>query len=264
MSQIVINNVSKQFGGPTGPFLTALNDIDQRVADGAFISIVGPSGCGKSTLLAILAGLEKPTSGKVVIGEREVTKPDRRIGMIFQEDSALPWRTVQSNVKFGMVIAGFPKAQQEEQARRMIELVGLQGFEDAYPAMLSGGMRQRVAIARTLALEPEVLLMDEPFGALDPQTRLLIGEQVRRIWQRTGTTVVFVTHDIQEAIMLSEQVWVMSYRPGMIMEVVNVPLGVERDLTALSTPEFNAISNRIWACIRSEVTKGFKEPGVHV
>jgi NitT/TauT family transport system ATP-binding protein len=256
MSEILIENVTMQFdGAPGGAPLTALQDIEQKIDDGSFVSIVGPSGCGKSTLLAIVSGLQSPSHGTVKIGDRVVTKPDRRIGVIFQEESALPWRTVLNNVKFGMSIAGVPKDKQEEQARRMIELVGLEGFEDTYPAKLSGGMRQRVAIARTLALEPEVLLMDEPFAALDPQTRLLLGAEVRKIWQQTGTTIMFVTHDIQEAIMLSEEVWVMSYRPGRIIDCVDIDLPDDRDLKTVGETHFTELQTRIWEHIRTEVMR---------
>lgn len=258
MSGIVIESVGMRFGGADVPSLLALERIDQRVGDGSFVSIVGPSGCGKSTLLSIVAGLLTPSDGRVVIGDRVVSRPDRRIGFIFQEDSTLPWRTVRENARFAMQIAGVPKREQGRRAHAMIELVGLSGFEDAYPAELSGGMRQRVAIARTLALEPEVLLMDEPFGALDPQTRLLIGAEVRRIWQSTGTTIVFVTHDIQEAVLLSEQIWVMSFRPGRIIDVVDVDLPPDRDLSNVTSAEFSHLSNRIWDNIRSEVTLGFR------
>jgi NitT/TauT family transport system ATP-binding protein len=258
MSQIQINDITMQFEGSSGSPLTALQDIDQHIDNGSFVSIVGPSGCGKSTLLNIVSGLQRPTSGQVVIGERVVTKPDRKIGVIFQEDSTLPWRTVMANVKFGMSIAGVPKDRQHEQACKMIELVGLEGFEDTYPAKLSGGMRQRVAIARTLALEPEVLLMDEPFGALDPQTRLMIGAEVRRIWQRTGTTIMFVTHDIQEALMLSQEIWVMSYRPGTIMDRVQVDLPEDRGLENVSDARFGELQSRIWDCISSEVMRGME------
>jgi len=258
MSGIAIDNVGMEFTGTNGAPLVALDGIEQRIEDGSFVSIVGPSGCGKSTLLAIVSGLQRPTGGSVTIGDRVVTKPDPRIGVIFQEDSTLPWRTVLGNVKFGMAIAGASKEHQEEQARKMIELVGLEGFEDAYPAKLSGGMRQRVAIARTLALEPEVLLMDEPFGALDPQTRLMIGAEVRRIWQRTGTTVMFVTHDIQEALMLSQEIWVMSYRPGRILDCVEVSLPEDRGLESVGGHDFAELQSRIWEHIRGEVTRGME------
>jgi NitT/TauT family transport system ATP-binding protein len=258
VSDILIDNVTMRFEGDAAAPLIALEDIRQHIEDGSFVSIVGPSGCGKSTLLNIVGGLQRPTHGHVSIGDRLVTKPDRRTGIIFQEDSTLPWRTVVENVKLGMSIAGVAKDRQNQQARAMIQLVGLEGFEDTYPAELSGGMRQRVAIARTLALEPEVLLMDEPFGALDPQTRLMIGAEVRRIWQRTGTTIMFVTHDIQEAILLSQEIWVMSYRPGRIIDCVEVDLPSDRGLESVGDSQFSAIESRIWENIRDEVMRGME------
>ena len=263
MKQIAINAVSRWFPGTNGGSLTALSDINQEIEQGSFVSIVGPSGCGKSTLLSILGGLLPASEGQVRIGDKVIQKPDRKIGFIFQEDSALPWRTVLGNVKFGMQVAGVPKDLQETRAREMIDLVGLKGFEDSYPAKLSGGMRQRVAIARTLALEPEVLLMDEPFGALDPQTRLLIGAEVRRIWKQTGKTIIFVTHDIQEAILLSQQIWIMSYRPGRIIDVVDVDLPEDRDLSSVTSDAFNAIERRVWEWIRTEAMLGFRQEQVH-
>jgi NitT/TauT family transport system ATP-binding protein len=258
VSMIRIEGVTMRFGDGEAGALTALQEITQEIDDGSFVSIVGPSGCGKSTLLSIVSGLQPATEGSVTIGERRVTRPERSVGIIFQEESTLPWRTVLANVKFGMAIAGVAAGEQDRKAREMIELVGLKGFEDTYPAKLSGGMRQRVAIARTLALEPEVLLMDEPFGALDSQTRLVIGSEVRRIWQQTGTTIVFVTHDIQEAILLSQQIWVMSYRPGRITDVIDVDLPAHRDLSAVTDAHFSSISARIWDKISSEVRKAFE------
>ncbi|MFP5465843.1 MAG: ABC transporter ATP-binding protein, partial [Gammaproteobacteria bacterium] len=180
-------------------------------------------------------------------------------GMVFQEDSTLPWKTVMQNVEFGLKIAGMQPAPRRERAQEMIDLVALHGFENHYPAQLSGGMRQRVAIARTLALDPRVLLMDEPFGALDQQTRLIVGEELLRIWRATRKTVVFVTHDIQEAVLLSQQVWVMSYRPGRIIDVVDVGLPDDRDAAVVSSHEFNEISNRIWDRVRGEAMRGFEQ-----
>ena len=258
MTAVVIDDITMRYDGGGGEPLLALRDITQRVPDRSFVSIVGPSGCGKSTLLSIIAGLQRATSGTVRVGDRVVTRPDRRVGVIFQEDSTLPWRTVESNVRFGMMVAKVDRRAQDRRASEMIELVGLKGFERAYPAELSGGMRQRVAIARTLALNPDVLLMDEPFGALDSQTRLIIGAEVRRIWSESQTTVIFVTHDINEAILLSEQVWVMSFRPGEIIDVIDVPLPPTRDLSNLGTPEFDAVSDRIWSKLRDEVARGFE------
>jgi NitT/TauT family transport system ATP-binding protein len=220
---------------------------------------VGPSGCGKSTLLAVIAGLTRATSGRVAVGGTEVTRPDRGIGVVFQEESTLPWRTVLENVRFALQIAGVRKDAQVERARWAIDLVGLTGFEQTYPSMLSGGMRQRVALARTLALEPGVVLMDEPFAALDQQTRIFLGAEVRDIWQRSQQTVLFVTHDISEAILLSQQVWVMSYRPGRIIDVVDVDLPTHRDPSIVSSHEFNALHNRVWSSLQEESMRGFRQ-----
>jgi NitT/TauT family transport system ATP-binding protein len=237
--------------------LEAIERVDESIDRGRFVSIVGPSGCGKSTLLLIAAGLIRPTRGRVCLNGQEITHPDRSIGMIFQEDSSLPWRTVLGNVCFGLEIAGLSHDEQLKHARPMIELVGLRGFEHSKPAALSGGMRQRVPIARTLALDPEVLLMDEPFAALDQQTRLLLGAELVRIWQATQKTVIFVTHDIQEAVLLAQEVWVMSYRPATILDHVVVDLPYPRGIEIVATPEFNAISNRVWATIQNEARKAF-------
>jgi NitT/TauT family transport system ATP-binding protein len=239
--------------------LEAIHRVDEAVERGRFVSIVGPSGCGKSTLLLIGAGLVRPSSGRVRLAGQEITRPERSIGMVFQEDSTLPWRTVLDNVRFGLEIAGASRSEQLKRAQPMIELVGLAGFEQAKPAALSGGMRQRVPIARTLALDPDVLLMDEPFAALDQQTRLLLGAELVRIWQATEKTVLFVTHDIQEAVLLSQEVWVMSYRPATILDHVPVDLPYPRGIESVATPEFNAISNRVWKTIQSESKRAFSE-----
>lgn len=237
--------------------LQAIERVEETVERGRFVSIVGPSGCGKSTLLLIAAGLLKPTRGAVWLSGKQITKPDRSIGMVFQEDSTLPWRSVLANVCFGLEIAGVPHREQLARAQPMIELVGLQGFEHAKPAALSGGMRQRVPIARTLALDPDVLLMDEPFAALDQQTRLLLGSELVRIWQTTHKTVLFVTHDIQEAVLLAQEVWVMSYRPATILDHVPVELPYPRGIELVATPEFNTIANRLWTSIQGEAKKAF-------
>jgi NitT/TauT family transport system ATP-binding protein len=246
---------------PGRGMLEAIARVDETVQRGRFVSIVGPSGCGKSTLLLIAAGLLRPARGSVWLGGKEVTKPERSIGMVFQEDSTLPWRTVLANVRFGLEIAGASREEQLARARPMIELVGLQGFEQSKPAALSGGMRQRVPIARTLALDPDVLLMDEPFAALDQQTRLLLGAELVRIWQATKKTVLFVTHDIQEAVLLAQEVWVMSYRPATILDHVPVDLPYPRGIELVATPEFNAVANRVWATIQSESKKAFEAAG---
>ncbi len=258
-ASITIRDVGMRFTKPDGDSVEAIRHVDETVPAGRFVAIVGPSGCGKSTLLSLIAGLQQPSSGEVRVGERVMKSPSRSVGMVFQEESTLPWKSVLDNVRFGMAVAGVPKREQHARAAEMIALVGLRGFERAHPAELSGGMRQRVAIARTLALDPAAMLMDEPFGALDQQTRLLIGGEVRRIWRETNKTVVFVTHDIQEAIMLSQEVWVMSYRPGRIIDKVQINLPDERDTDVIGTPEFNADFNRIWGLIRGEAMQAFEE-----
>jgi NitT/TauT family transport system ATP-binding protein len=239
--------------------VTAVTGIDQTVPHSSFVSIVGPSGCGKSTLLAVVAGLQKATTGSVRVAGKPVTGPDPKIGVVFQEDSTLPWRTVEENVGFAMEMIGTAKEDRGRRAQEAIDLVGLAGFEKSYPSQLSGGMRQRVALARTLAVQPEVVLMDEPFAALDQQTRLFLGAEVRQIWDRTKQTIMFVTHDISEAILLSQQVWVMSYRPGTIIDVVDIELPGERDASVVSTPAFNELHNRIWGSLQAESMRGFQQ-----
>lgn len=230
----------------------ALKDITVTVDKGEFISIVGPSGCGKTTLLEILCGLRTPTSGTVKIKGETVTGPHPAIGIVFQEESTFPWRTVLENVEFGLQMRGVPKAERRERARHMIALVGLAGFENAYPYQLSGGMKQRVAIARTLVTEPEIVVMDEPFGALDEQTRLILGGELLKIMDKTQATVVLVTHSIQEAALLSDRIVILSARPGRIKEVIVSPLPKPRDATTLTTPEFAAITQRIWSSLEEE------------
>jgi NitT/TauT family transport system ATP-binding protein len=239
--------------------VTAVRGVTQHVPAHSFVSIVGPSGCGKSTLLAVIAGLQKATTGSVVVSGRPVTGPDPDIGFVFQEESTLPWRSVTENVCFAMEMVGVPKSERRARARTAIELVGLGGFEEAYPSTLSGGMRQRVALARTLALQPSVVLMDEPFAALDQQTRIFLGAEVRQIWARTHQTVVFVTHDISEAILLSEQVWVMSYRPGRVIDVIDIDLPGERDPSVVATTRFNELHGRIWSSLQAESMRGFRQ-----
>ncbi|WP_197382693.1 ABC transporter ATP-binding protein [Mycolicibacterium mengxianglii] len=255
---IELKDVSVVFDTPGGK-VTAVANVSQHVPHASFVSIVGPSGCGKSTLLAVISGLQKASSGRASVAGTPVTGPDPKIGVVFQEDSTLPWRTVEENVGFAMEMIGIGKAQRRERVKAAVELVGLNGFEKAYPSMLSGGMRQRVALARTLAVRPEVVLMDEPFAALDQQTRLFLGAEVRQIWASTKQTVVFVTHDISEAILLSQQVWVMSYRPGTIIDVVDIDLPDTRDAGVVSTPRFNELHNRIWSSLQAESMRGFKQ-----
>ncbi|MFQ6392552.1 ABC transporter ATP-binding protein [Nocardia sp. KC 131] len=255
---IELDDVTVSFTAPHGT-VTAVQGVTERVPDASFVSIVGPSGCGKSTLLAVISGLQRATRGVVSVGGKQVDGPDPSIGVVFQEDSTLPWRDVLENVRFAMQMTGVPKSEQTERAQQAIDLVGLSGFEKSYPSQLSGGMRQRVALARTLAMQPKVVLMDEPFAALDQQTRLFLGAEVRRIWEATKQTIVFVTHDISEAILLSQQVWVMSYRPGRIIDVVDVDLPGERDASVVSTSRFNELHNRIWESLQAESMRGFQQ-----
>ncbi|WP_219416776.1 ABC transporter ATP-binding protein [Pseudonocardia nigra] len=258
MSEIRIDDLKVAFDTPSGT-VVAVDGVSQRVETNGFVSLVGPSGCGKSTLLAVIAGLTKATSGSVTVGGNEVTGPNRNIGVVFQEDSTLPWRTVTENVRFALQIARVERSEQKRRTQEAIDLVGLKGFEESYPSMLSGGMRQRVALARTLALHPGVVLMDEPFAALDQQTRLFLGAEVRDIWRRSNQTILFVTHDISEAILLSQQVWVMSYRPGQIIDVIDVDLPDERDASIVSSQRFNGLHNRIWSSLQEESMRGFRQ-----
>lgn len=223
----------------------ALTGIDLEIRKSEFVMIVGPSGCGKTTLINIIGGLETASAGSVLLDGRPVIGPGADRGMVFQGYSLFPWLTVQKNVEFGLKMKNVPAAQRREQAQRYIELVGLQGFERALPKQLSGGMKQRVAIARTLANEPEVLLMDEPFGALDAQTRVVMQELLADISRRTGTTILFITHDIDEAVLLGDRIYVMSRRPGRIRESLAVDLPQPRSHHSLVLPEFLRIKERI-------------------
>lgn len=235
--KIRIRGVSKTFAGnhqsvAGGGDLTALQGVDLEVRDGEFFCLLGPSGCGKTTLLNLLAGYDRPSSGEILIDGVPVVKPHPRRITIFQEYALLPWRTVLGNVEFGLELAGVPRAARRRTAGELIRLVGLEGFEGRMPWELSGGMRQRVAVARALAVDPEILFMDEPFGALDAMTRLKMEEELTRIWLDKRKTIVFVTHDIDEAIYLADRVAVMTPNPGRIKRVVEIPLGRPRDRTS--------------------------------
>jgi len=228
----------------------ALEGISLTVAPREFLTVLGPSGCGKSTLLSIIGGLIPPDAGEVRVTGRRSAGPDpRKVAMVFQDPGLFPWRTALENVEFGLELQGVPAARRREIARGLLEPVGLRGFENRYPRELSGGMKQRVAIARALALDSPILLMDEPFGALDEQTRLLMGEWLLGIWAKTRKTVVFVTHSLQEAIMLSQRIVVMTSRPGRIKASFEVALPMPRDLNG---PEATALRAALWAEIRDE------------
>ncbi len=234
---IDIRNVSKSFQ-LQGQKIDALKDANLSIRQGEFITLIGASGCGKSTLLRIIAGFEKPTSGEALMWGKPITEPEPQRGMVFQDYALFPWLSVRDNIAFGPTSRGVPKAQAREIVERFVEMVGLQRFADAYPHQLSGGMRQRVAIARVLANEAEVVLMDEPFGALDAMTRERLQEELLEIWARTKLTVVFVTHAIEEAIFLADRVVVMTPGPGRIES--DNPMLLSRPLD-IASPEFNAI-----------------------
>lgn len=221
--KIKFENVGKVFQA-RGTTVTALQEINFEVRAGEFLVIVGPSGCGKSTLLDLLGGLAKPTSGRVLVDDRPITGPGLDRGVVFQQYALLPWRTALANVEFGLEAKHVPRRERKERAREYLDLVGLSGFHDRYPHELSGGMKQRVAIARSLAFDPDVLLMDEPFAALDAQTRDGLQDELLRIWEKTGKTVVFITHGIEEAVYLGQRVAVMTARPGRIKQVVDIPI----------------------------------------
>jgi NitT/TauT family transport system ATP-binding protein len=256
--QVEIKDLKKVFSGKGNEQVEALAGIDLSITDNEFVSIVGPSGCGKSTLMEIVGGLTEPSGGEVLIDGEPINGPHPAVGLVFQQESAFPWRTVLENVEFGLEMHGTSKEERRGRARELIELVGLQGFEDRYPGELSGGMRQRVAIARTLVMNPQVLLMDEPFGALDEQTRLILGDELLRIWSQSRATALFITHSIEEAVLLADRVIAMSARPGSVKKVVPVDLERPRDSSVVSTPEFGRITGAIWEVLREESMKTLK------
>jgi NitT/TauT family transport system ATP-binding protein len=237
----------------TATRLTALDGVDLQVMDGELVSIVGPSGCGKTTFLSVVDGLIPATSGRILVDGEVVTKPGPDRAVVFQDASLLPWRTVLGNVIYGLECLGVRAREARERAVRFIEMVGLSGFEQHYPYELSGGMQQRVNLARALVMDPKILLMDEPFASLDAQTRELMQEELLRIWARAGKTVLFVTHQIDEAIYLSDRVVVLSGRPGRVKEII--PVGIERPrpLGMKREPRFHAIEDRIWRLIEEDV-----------
>ncbi|MCK2025603.1 ABC transporter ATP-binding protein [Microbacterium sp. SSW1-47] len=244
-AMISIRGVSKHYETSRGT-VRSLDDVDLDVADGEFITLVGPSGCGKSTLLNLMAGLLDPTEGEVLVGGRPVTGPGPDRGVIFQQYALFPWLTARQNVEFGLRIRGMKKAEREQVAQHYLDLVGLGDFAGALPKELSGGMKQRCAIARAYAAQPSILLMDEPFGALDALTRVSMQENLLETWQQERRTAVFITHDVDEAVFLANRVIVMSPRPGRITEVIDVPLAYPRTEEMRLSPEFAALRARVW------------------
>jgi NitT/TauT family transport system ATP-binding protein len=255
---LVVENIVKRFETQDG-VLTAVDDVSFNVVPGEFLSVIGPSGCGKSTLFNVIGGLLDGYDGRVSVAGETVRGPHPSIGMIFQEESTFPWRTVIDNVAFPLEIAGMAKAERIERGRHFINLVGLNGFERRYPAELSGGMRQRVSMARTLASEPKILLMDEPFAALDEQTRLLLGDKVLQIQQELKQTTLLITHNLTEAVQLSDRILVMTYRPGRTKRIVEIKLPRPRTSEIVSSDDFGHYVAQIWGDLREEATKGLKD-----
>jgi NitT/TauT family transport system ATP-binding protein len=251
--KIALRGVSKHFViGRTGHVVRAVEQVSLDVREGEFLCVVGPSGCGKSTLLQLIAGLEAVSEGAILLDGRQITGPGADRGMVFQSHALFPWRTVLQNIEFGLEVRSLPRAERRQRATRYAALVGLEGFEHSFPSELSGGMKQRVGIARALANDPAVLLMDEPFGALDAQTREVMQQDLLDIWRRTGRTIVFVTHSVQEAVFLGDRVAVMTARPGRLKAMVDVNLAHPRDVTSA---EFGALMRPVYAALKEEVVK---------
>ncbi len=250
-----LEHVTKQFDvrGTKDKF-TAIADIDIDLAAGEFLVLVGPSGCGKSTLLDLLGGLSTPTSGRILLDGKPVTGPGLDRGIVFQQYALLPWRTARHNIEFGLEAKGLPKKERRSLAEHYLELVGLHGFGDRYPHELSGGMKQRVAIARSLAFDPEVLLMDEPFAALDAQTRESLQDELLRIWKATGKTILFITHGIDEAIYLGQRVAVLTSRPGRVKTFVDIDIDRSGE-DVRSNEQFRQYRHTIWTLLHGEVER---------
>ncbi|MGR0319394.1 ABC transporter ATP-binding protein [Agromyces sp. ZXT2-3] len=247
-AKISVREVTKTFP-LNGEEFTALDRVSIDIADNEFVTVVGPSGCGKSTLMNVLAGLETPTAGEALVDGRSVSGPGPERGVIFQQYALFPWLSVRKNVEFGLKVNGVPRAERRERAEHFIEMVGLQQFADALPKMLSGGMKQRCAIARAYAVNPSILLMDEPFGALDALTRVKLQEQLLETWSREKRTVMFITHDVDEAVFLANRVVVMAARPGRIYDVIEVDLPYPRTEDVRLSPEFGELRNRVWHAV---------------
>ena len=245
---VVFSQVTRSYGP-----IHALGPIDLQLEPNEFFAVVGPSGCGKSTMLDVLAGLNRPTSGEIRFEGKVVDgNVPEGVGVVFQDDASFPWLTVERNIGFGLRRKGVPADEVKDRVRRAIEFMGLTAFAKAYPSQLSGGMRQRVCIARTLVMMPRLILLDEPFGALDQQTRLLMGDELLNLWRKTGATVVLITHSIDEAAMLADRVGVMSARPGRFIEVIETGWPADRDSRLAASSEFGQLTTRIWEELRNE------------
>src|SRR5665213_3272973 len=259
---LTVDNVVVRYETPEGP-IAAVDDVSLKVRPGEFLSVIGPSGCGKSTLFNVIGGLLSQQQGTVRVGGETIAGPHKSIGMVFQEESTFPWRTVTDNVAFPLELAGMPKAKRDERARHFTALVGLDGFDNRYPGELSGGMRQRVSLARTLASEPKILLMDEPFAALDEQTRLLLGDKVLQIQQQLKQTTLLITHNITEAVQMSDRILVMTYRPGKMKRIVDINLPRPRTSEIVGSEAFGRYVAQIWSDLREEASRGMKDAESH-
>jgi NitT/TauT family transport system ATP-binding protein len=255
---LAVDDIVMRFGSAEDG-VTALDNVSFTVAPGEFLAVIGPSGCGKSTLFNIIGGLLGGYDGRVAVAGEKVYGPHASIGMVFQEESTFPWRNVVDNVAFPLEIAGMPKRERIERARHFVSMVGLDGFEKRYPAELSGGMRQRVSMARTLASEPKILLMDEPFASLDEQTRLLLGDKVLQIQQQLNQTMLLITHNITEAVQLADRILVMTYRPGRVKRMVDIKLPRPRTSEIVSSEAFGRYVAQIWADLREEASRGLND-----
>lgn len=251
-----LRNISKSFRAESGAEVHAVESVSLELKHGEFMSIVGPSGCGKSTLLGIIAGLTGDYDGQLLINGQAVDGTHRDVGVVFQEESTFPWLTTLENVAFGLEVTGTPRREREEIGRQLIHMVGLDGFEESYPAELSGGMRQRVALARTLAVKPKILLLDEPFGALDEQTRILLGSQLLKIWEELKQTTLLVTHSITEAVQLSGRVALMTYRPGRIRSILDIDLPRPRTPDVVASEAFGRLTGLVWNELQAEASRG--------
>jgi NitT/TauT family transport system ATP-binding protein len=260
---LTLERITKRFAIPGGE-LTAVDGVALEVPQGRLVAVIGPSGCGKSTLFNIIGGLIDGYEGRVLIDGEAVHGTHRDVGMVFQEESTFPWLTTLENIAFPLEVVGMPKAERGERARSLLQLVGLEGFGNRYPSELSGGMRQRTAIARTLACEPKLLLMDEPFGALDEQTRLLLGDELLRIHRSLAQTTLLITHSITEAVQLSDRVVVMTYRPGRVKRIVDIDLPRPRSSEIVASPEFGRLVATIWSDLREEASRGMREAEARV
>ena len=262
-AHVTLRGVTKVFpASDGGPGVHALGPIDVDIKKGEFFAVVGPSGCGKSTMLELLAGLTVPSEGRVEFEGKPIRGIPDGVGVVFQEDACFPWLSVQGNVEFGLRRSNLDAAEKAARVAAAIRMMGLSDFARAYPAQLSGGMRQRVCIARTLVVQPRLILLDEPFGALDQQTRLLMGDEVLKLWRETGATVFLITHALDEAAMLADRIGVMSARPGTLIDVVETNWPRGRDSRIVERENFGALTSRLWKSLRDESMKTMGRMGI--